>query len=486
MSKENFLNAVYNLTDKSNMIMTENGANAYASTKTALYDFFALGSAYRRRSEEDIINLFKPAFEENPSYALKALFYLRDIRGGQGERRVFTTCLNWLGKNYPEVVIKNFDNIVEMGRWDDFYALVDTPLESTMFEFLEHQLVADLQTDYPSLCAKWIKSANASAVKTKALAVKTREAFELTPAEYRKMLSHLRKKINILETKMSANQWDEIELDKVPSQAFMRHVLAMQRHIPEKYQAFVNNKDVKMNMGAAYPYECVDLVLKHGEMQLADKAWENLMLIYSQDVDFDGLAVVDTSGSMYSKRRDSAINVALSLGLYCAEHARGVYKDKFITFSYNPELVHTQGDSFSNKIQNMKMETWGFNTNIEKTFDVLLNAAVETHAAQSDIPKNLVIISDMEFDMATSSCVDNRSVLEEARLRWEAAGYTMPHLIFWNVDARQDNFPMKDEDGITFVSGCSPVIFNALMTGKSGQDIMYEMLNTGRYSSVTV
>ena len=176
-----------NLKSATNYTMTENGAITHKSTESKLLDMFALGGAYRNRSDEDCIVLFKNAYEEDSLHALKCLFYLRDIRGGQGERRFFRVCLNWLAKEYPEVVVRNLDNIPEYGRWDDMYCLIGTPVEKQMFAMLKKQLVLDINSKTPSLMAKWLKSENASSLDTKKKGAKTRKAFGITISSIEKL-----------------------------------------------------------------------------------------------------------------------------------------------------------------------------------------------------------------------------------------------------------------------------------------------------------
>ena len=213
-----------------NVTLTENGGVTYKSTMNGLMDLFALGGAYRKRSDEDIIFLFKRAFEEDMTYALRCLFYLRDVRGGQGERRFFRVITKWLAKNHTEAMRRNLKYVPEFGRWDDLYVFVDTPLEKDAFDLMYHQLALDVSCKTPSLLAKWLKSENTSSAKSRALGAKTRKAFCVTPRQYRKTLSVLRNRIKVVERLMSENRWDEIEFDKIPSKAGLIYRNAFARH----------------------------------------------------------------------------------------------------------------------------------------------------------------------------------------------------------------------------------------------------------------
>lgn len=475
---------------------TENCAVAKNTTNSALYDMFAFGGAYRIRSEEDCILLFKNAFEEAPLLALKCLFYLRDIRGGQGERRFFRVCLKWLAIHYSDIVRKNFDNIAEYGRWDDFYTLVDTPMEKEMFKFIRNQINLDLESKTPSLLAKWLKSENTSSAESCMLGNKTRIALGLSHKQYRKVLSHLRQKINIVERLMSANQWDKIEFDKIPSKAGLIYKNAFARRdiIKEKYKAFAMNSETKVNAKTLYPYEIVEKArnCRYGnqvDRAMVNKYWDNLEN-YFKDAELNALAIVDTSGSMWGQ----PLNVAISLGLYTADKAKGPFHDHFISFSSKPYFIKTEGVDFVDKVNRIYSYNLCENTNLEATFDLVLNTAIKNKLSQSDLPESLIVISDMEIDIMSrtrslyeygSKSFDVKTDMAAMRSKWERAGYKIPKLIYWNVDAR-NNTILDEGPDTTFVSGCSPSIFEQILKGKSGLQLMYDKLNSDRYNAITL
>lgn len=472
---------------RENTTYTENGDVAYKTTYSGLVDLFALGGAYRNRTGAECISLFKKAFAEDESGAMKCLFYLRDIRGGQGERRFFRVVMHWLAENYPLVARRNMEYIADFGRWDDLvYSFLNTPLESVMVRMIKRQLAEDVKSEYPSLCAKWLPSANASSLETKSAAKIIQRRLGMTAKQYRKTLSSLRKKIKIVESLMSQKNWDEIDFSKIPSRAGFLYSNAFLRReeTSERYIKFIKNKNTKVNAEVLYPYECVRKALNflwkstgnENKIEIINKYWDNLK-DYINNAKFNGIAVVDTSGSMSGR----PIEVALSLGLYCAEKNKGEFKDKFITFSERPEIVKLEGDTFFEKVSNMNKANWGFNTDIEKVYNLLLSIAIESGCSQEEIPQNLIIISDMQFD---SGCVEGVSTLESAKQKWKDFGYTMPHLVFWNVDARQDSFPALLSEDITLVSGFSPVLFEQIIQNKDTIELMFEKLNEDRYKNI--
>lgn len=499
----------------SNVTTTANGATTYKSTMNKVYDLFATGAAMRNASEEDCILLFKNAYEEDKSLALKCVFYLRDVRGGQGERRFFRACINWLGKHYPRETQNLIKQIPEFGRWDDLYSLVGTSVEKDMFKFMYDQAVLDVSCQTPSLLAKWLKSENTSSQESRKLATKTREAFGLSPREYRKMLSALRTRINIVETLMSQNRWDEIEFDKLPSRAGLIYKNAFARHDVTKarYEKFMKDETTKVNAGTLYPYDVVHEVTKlwghnayngwwgYNNFELkvgvddvnrlaVNKYWDNLT-DYFHKATLNALAVIDTSGSMTSSVMNSGVcpmDIAISLGLYCAERANGPFKNHFISFSSRPQLIETVGVDFCDKVSRIYRQNLCENTNIEATFDLILNTAVKNHLNQKDLPENIIVISDMQFDAGRGYYIRNGvgSLMENIERKWNSYGYKMPKLVYWNVNATvsNGNMPMQDKEGVTYVSGASPVTFEMIMSGKTSIDLMMDKLLSERYKEI--
>ena len=504
-----FLNG---LTDATNFTLTENGAITHKTTKSDLLDMFALGGAYRNRSDADVILLFKNAYKENPVYALKCLFYLRDVRGGQGERRFFRVAMKWLANSDVEAARRNLKYVAEFGRWDDLYLFVNTALEKDAFEFMKNQLALDMQCKTPSLLAKWLKSENTSSMESRLLAKKTRQYFGMTAKQYRKTLSILRERINVLERLMSAGKWDEIEFDKIPSKAGLVYRNAFARHDLERilsnpeiktYAEFIKDTETKVNAKTLYPYEVVakaynltyknysyyyhnsfDDNLDSTDRAAINKYWDNLK-DYFNGCSLDALCMIDTSGSMWGSEASAPINVAISIGLYAAERARGPFAGHYISFSSRPQLIETAGVDFVDKVRRIYSTNLCENTNIEAAFDMLLNTAIKTHCKQSDLPKSIIVVSDMEFDRQRGYYgYSNNTLMENIAMKWAQHGYQMPNLVYWNVQARQDNIPMTVKDGISYVSGFSPVLFEQIMKGKTAFNLMMDKLNDERYACI--
>ena len=495
------------LQEASNKTRTANGAITYSSTLTKVYDLFAQGGAMRGASADDCIRMFAQAYDEDPTMALKCLFYLRDIRGGQGERRFFRLCIQWLAMYHKDELEHLIAFIPEYGRYDDLFELFGTPLKDEMIAYIKY--VIDKNEDH--LVYKWMPSINTSSKSTQERGREFARAFGMTEREYRKMLSEGRKACHLVETLMSQNKWDQIAFDKLPSRAGILYSKAFARReeTKERYAAFMSSEKTTVNAGTLYPYDVVkkaidvmgfhdywshvkNVPLNDTNRLAANKYWDNLT-DYFNGATLNALCVCDTSGSMTSTygRNIAPIDVAIALSLYTAERAKGPFKDHFISFSSRPTLIETTGVDFCEKVANIYHQNLCENTNIEATFDLILNTAIRKGLEQSDLPETLIIVTDMQFDASRGYSYgyhnDNHTLMENIEAKWRAHGYKMPSLVFWNVNAASGggNIPMQDKDGITFVSGASPVIFEQVIKGLTGQQLMLQALNAERYASIT-
>lgn len=479
------------LKEEFNVGRTTNGAIAYNSTLDSVYDLFATGAAMRHASNLDCIRLFAVAYEENPTLALKCLFYLRDIRGnGQGERRFFRLCIKWLAVNYPDEMEHLIALVSTYGRYDDLFELLDTPCEAAMMGYIKY--VIDKNEDH--LVYKWMPSINASSHISRVRGGKFAHEFGMTERQYRKMLSEGRKVCNLVETLMSQNEWNQIQFDRLPSRAGLLYSKAFARREETKarYAEFMSNRNTKVNAKSLYPYDVVRKAREIGwrtqgtERLAINKYWDNLN-DYFNGASLNALCVCDTSRSMTWNTANNIIpiDVAISLSLYTAERAKGPFHNHFISFSRRPTLIETTGMDFCDKVFNIYRRNLCENTNIEATFDLILNTALQHGLAQSDLPATLIIITDMMFDDASYSN-RNLSLMENIETKWNGYGYKMPSLIFWNVNAanKDGKFPMKNKEGITFVSGASPSIFIQIMTGRTGIQLMLDALNSERYEKI--
>ena len=493
------------LKQESNKTFTENGAATLKTTQSDCLDLFATIGAIRRESDEEITTRFMRAFAEDKDIAMKLLFFARDIRGGLGERKVFRVSLRWLAKNAPKTVRKNLSYIAEYGRFDDLLVLFDTPVEKDMLDFIREQLCKDVEAmdngGEVSLLGKWLPSVNASNADTIKIAKKIARFLKMDDKTYRKMLSQLRAHIRIIENNLREKDYT-FDYEKQPSKAMFKYRGAFARNDAERYNNFLNrvsSGEAKLNASTLAPYELVEPYLTphwynghHSFMkEITEEERKTLNATWEALPDFgseaNALAIIDTSGSMYCDAKPLPAAVALSLGLYFAEHNSGAFKNHFIEFSSNPELIEIKGDTFAEKLQYICSFNEIADTNIEAVFDLVLNAAINNKLPQAELPAKLIIISDMEFN----ACVRNAEVtnFKNAKAKFEAAGYELPEVVFWNVASRNRQQPVtKNEQGVALVSGCTPRLFSQVVDGSlaamTPYEFMLDVLGGERYEKI--
>lgn len=499
----NFAESVkYN--SNTNIKSTENGARAYSTTGKALLDLFAQIGSLRPRSEQEIRTKFAEAFNADTMLATKMLFYCGNIRGGLGERRTFRVCLKWLAEKHPSIVIKNASLIPYFNRWDSMFVLVGTPAEKEMWKVIADQLNTDMaavvaskkrgaKAQSISLLAKWMPTETASSQKTRALAHKCMTNLGLTPRAYRKVLSALRKHLKVVETSMSAQEWAAIQYAQVPSYAMKNYRKAFAKHDPDGFSAYKTSLvkgEAKINASTLYPYDLVAQYTKRGGYwgncrvtadDIVEAQWKALPNYVQGENNI--LIMADVSGSMAGRPMDTSIGLAT----YFAQHNKGDYHNLYMTFTDKPHFITLrEGATLAECVRTVMRTDVGYNTNLERAFDYILQHAINNNVSTKDMPKALVVVSDMEIDgYMRQSKMD---FVDAMKAKFARHGYRLPKLILWNVEARKDTFLTQSED-VIFVSGQATSTFRELcgnLNGKTAWDIMLETLGNKMYDCVAI
>ena len=500
-----FMNAIKNELNNETKL-TENGAVAYRTSGKKLLDLNFAVASLRGASEQTIINKFMDAYYEDPVMAMKWLFYSRDIRGGLGERRLFRIILKQLAKDKPDIIKTVFRFVPEYGRYDDLWCLLDTSVKDELLRVVTEQLRNDnlrMKHNNPiSLLAKWLPSLNCSSKETKRYGVIICSHLKMTSKGYRQKLSEMRKYLDVVERKMSAKQWNEINYEAVPSRANLIYNNAFLRNDEERrreYLGKLEKGETKINASTLFPH---DIVHKY----TSGISWWSDDRVKSLDATLEGLwkalpntvkgcdntiVVADGSGSMTvnvgGNTSVTALDVANALAIYFAERSSGEFKDKYITFSHSPKLVDfSNAKTLREKIQIALRHNEVANTNIEATFDLILKTAVNNHMSQEDMPKNILIISDMEFDSACAYRMPNETLFTTIAKKYALHGYQLPRLVFWNVNSRTGTIPVKENAaGVALVSGFSVNVVNMVMSNKlDPYECLLDVLNTERYQPI--
>jgi hypothetical protein len=488
--------------------LTDNGAETFNTTLNANLDFFAMAGSSRRTEEDEVATMFRKAFYEDRETAFLNLIHLRNIRmGGLGERRAFRICLNELLelKGGKEYVKKFIEFVPELGRWDDLTHLFASTQDkgvrraiATLIASTLHEDVKNYKDNKPiTLMAKWLPSVNTSSAKTKRTAMKLVAYLYGTASpekcrKYRKTLAALRKYLDVVERKMSAGRWEDIDFETVPSKAAITYRSAFLRHDESRYRRYLDaleKGDAKVNASVTYPYEIVG-AYNAGSFGFRAKSYDTLLEgawkalpDYIEGSGEKAIVVADVSGSM-SVDNNRPMNTSVSLAIYCAERLTGAFGGKYITFSDTPKILSIhKGGSLRDNVNTVGNSEWGGSTNIEAVFDLILRTTQRSSSPQ-DLPSKVIVVSDMEFNQATRRGTN----LELAKQKYREAGLEMPQLVFWNVagDARVTP-AQKDEKGVALVSGLSPTIFKSVLSGDilNPVKMMMDTLDKPEYRVIT-
>lgn len=493
--------------------LTKNGAVAYRTSGKELLDLNFAVASLRSATEAEIGQKFTKAFFENPELACKWLFFARDVREGLGERRLFRVCFKVLEGIDSKAAIKLIKYIPEYGRYDDLFAILSNDDENIINKEVYRIVFTQLMKDeiamnrggQISLLAKWAPSINTSSKKTMALAKRFCKHWDMSYKEYRKSLAALRKYLEVVETKMCANEWGDIDYSAVPSKANLIYSNAFMKHDELRRLEYLENVakgTEKINSSVAFPHDIVSKydtdIYRWGWNDRVevkeDATLEAMWKALPDTVKGNGntLVVADGSGSMTCKidpkSRVTALNVAHALAIYFAERSSGAFKDKYITFSSNPQIVDLSNcNTLAQKLELAYSHSEVSDTDIESTFDLILETAIKNNASQEDIPVNVLIISDMHFNMACVGIPD-KTLFEEIEQKFVDAGYKMPRLIFWNVNSGASVIPLQQNElGVALVSGFSVNVVNMVMSGElDPYKVLVEQLMSPRYECITL
>ena len=496
---------------------TENGAVAYATSGKELLDFNFNITSMRTWRWPAIKEDFAKVFYENPTVAVKYWFYCMDCREGLGERNISKGIMKWMVDNHPEIIEKVYKFISEYNRWDTLILLADPQfntnkeLRKTIVEWIKIHFIYDIMHAYDeesiSLLGKWMPSENASSKETKRMARQLMQDINITPRNYRRCLSALRRKLNVVECNMSANNWDEINYEAVPSKANLNYSKAFMRHDEERRKEYLDslkNGEAKINAKVLAPYEiCHSYGGSYGYgVKPYDEALELMWKALPKYQMNDVLVVRDGSGSMTDRVSGevTCLDVATSLAIYAAEHNSKNWYNKFITFSSRPEFID-MGHCKSLRDKIMYCSTFNdcSNTDIYKTMKLILNTAVSKRYKQEELPKTILIISDMQFDADGRSYWSSystnkhgsfnydKTLFETIQAEYERFGYKLPKIVFWNVDSRGNKtIPVQQNDcGLILCSGFSANIFKMLLGNEfDPYQALLKILNSERYQPI--
>lgn len=484
------------------MIRTKEGAATFEHSLNHALEFFSkAGSQFTKKmayygsdSDETALSLFQKSWIVDKELTMRLLLWLRDCRGGAGNRSATRDILHWLAKNDPQWILANIGWIPLVGRWDDLMSLFGTELET-----VAAQLWAGAIAKSDVLAAKWADRSYKPLQK----------ALKKNEAELRKLLSKIRKE-HIVEFRMCAADWEKIIYEHVPSVAMARYTKAFGRHDDERFQAYkeallAGKTTVKASV--LFPHDCIRTV-KHGDKAIADAQFDALPN-YMEGTNEKIIVISDTSGSMSAIVAGSiqAMDVSQGLALYCSAKIPkdNPFHKRFIGFESESKFKVWEGMTFSQAVRNHDVFDGACGgTRIDKALDLILKTAVFYKLTNEQMPTMLLIVSDMQFhdgachraafdwsDKAEvrrqkEGAVEKESLTEIERClqKWDKVGYKRPKVVYWNTSAYAGSQATANDKNVAMVSGFSPSVLKALLSGEDFSPVAVMMKALEKYKVV--
>lgn len=446
---------------------TANGAISNKNIDDARVDLFY--KTCRGLSEEDLHELMDNSWKKDPLDTLKLMAYTRDIRGGKGERDIFKMMLVWLAKQDQGNLLLNLEQFIDYGRYDDVVVLVETKLSDEIIELFRNVLVSDLDKmergESVSLLAKWFPSENKKLDKRYKIYNKLAKKMKKTNRELRKQyITPLREYICIVETLLCNKDYEKIDFSKLPSYAMKKYNKLFTNNdkikdLFSKYKESLQRGETKINAGILFPHEIVGKYLGGSEYDvILEKQWEEV----TKNIKLDNCLVLsDVSGSMSG----IPMQVSIALGILVSSNIKNeAFKNLVLTFETQSKFHHITGQTLHDKVKSLENASWGGSTDLVNAMKQIIQVAVNNNIKSEDMPKNLLIISDMQFNQADSNYYTNHVSIKKM---FSDLGYQTPNLIYWNVNGSFSDVPSSSasEKGVSLVSGFSKSVLSCIMQG---------------------
>lgn len=452
--------------------LTENGAIQWGTTGDRNLDLFAKIGSMRNNDKDDILRMFRQAFVENPVMAVSILFWVRAVRDGSGERKIFETIVKDLVSEYPEFISSNLSNITEVGSYKDLAKIYDLTDNESVKDAIVNEFLSSIVKGN-QLAMKWLPR------KTE-LWSKVRKASGMSNADFRHLVNS-----HTVETKICKKEFDKIDYKKIPSLALKKYSKFFIKKDNEKFMKTV--EEGKVHSKVLYPYQIteemrkqffntwsyniIDSKLENSDMlKVLEAQWNNLPDCKLTDT----VIVMDASGSMCSPVAGTvqALDIAGALALYASNKTTGYWKDRVIAFSGASKIVdfgNINGllQKYTYMLQNCSE---CMNTNLRKVFQLILKDAITKKITKDNLVKKVIIISDMQFDRGVTT---DRTLMQEMADMYKYHGYELPKVVYWNVSARLTGVPVTKNDYATLISGFSSNMFKAIANDETIDPIAF-------------
>ncbi len=443
----------------------------------AMEEFIDNISYLRKAPDDDIINSFRKILFIDKYESIRFLFFIRSIKSGLGERRIFRVILKYLGRDYPELLINNLNIIPKYGRWDDLYSLFDTPLEKDVISLFKYQIQEDLLSKNPSTLGKWLKSENASSKESRVLGLKTRVLLDYTPKEYRKLLSTLRRKLNLIEVNLSSKEYSKIDYEKISKLSLNKYKKALYRNDNENYTIYCSKNIKGSNL---CPNKIIHYILNKNKLKNINNNLEKLIfnITIKESKSIEDTFIIN---GLDENQSDEVFSILIFSILLYKKINLNAFKNYYISYKRNPKFNKLIESSLIKNIELIYNNYINFNIDLEAALDLLLFTILKKNLNDESKPKSVLFIYNSTENI-------NFNISEDLVMKWLKAGLELPRIKLWNLKNMYSNFSIVNINNVINMTGYNNKIWPYLIESKeiSNSQIILDKYKKSNFEDIII
>ncbi|MPL93831.1 hypothetical protein SDC9_39978 [bioreactor metagenome] len=443
---------------------------------------------FRNATEEEIIENFRRIFYSGTSYSIKLLFFIRDKVNGLGERRVFRVLLNYLGNEHPKYIENNLTLIPKYGRWDDLYSLFNTKVEDAVIDLFRNQIQIDINSNKPSTLGKWLKSENTSSKESRSFGNKTRRLLGYSPKEYRRLLSSLRRKIDIVETNISRREYSKINYENLTELNIKKYKKAFLKNDKADYEKFKleNPKKTFIFKSLENIISIIRETLNNpGINSIEDMYLKNLEYLIDKNIKdlntFEDTLIINGIEGELIQNKNRYFDILISTILLYNKLNLNSFKNYYMSFKNNPKFNKLTSTDYIGSIKSMSKNNINYNMDLNSALDLLLFTSIKKNLKPEAIPKSIMFIYNKSEDMS----FNNLKFISE---KWINSGFEMPKIKLWNLKDLSSKFSISYKDNVVIISGYNKYIWKYILESREikNSNIIIDKFNNIQYNDLII
>lgn len=443
---------------------------------------------FRNATEEEIIENFRRIFYSGTSYSIKLLFFIRDKVNGLGERRVFRVLLNYLGNEHPKYIENNLTLIPKYGRWDDLYSLFNTKVEDAVIDLFRNQIQIDINSNKPSTLGKWLKSENTSSKESRSFGNKTRRLLGYSPKEYRRLLSSLRRKIDIVETNISRREYSKINYENLTELNIKKYKKAFLKNDKADYEKFKLENPKK-----AFIFKSLENIISiiretlnnPGINSIEDMYLKNLEYLIDKNIKdlntFEDTLIINGIEGELIQNKNRYFDILISTILLYNKLNLNSFKNYYMSFKNNPKFNKLTSTDYIGSIKSMSKNNINYNMDLNSALDLLLFTSIKKNLKPEAIPKSIMFIYNKSEDIS----FNNLKFISE---KWINSGFEMPKIKLWNLKDLSSKFSISYKDSVVIISGYNKYIWKYILESREikNSNIIIDKFNNIQYNDLII